>query len=120
MTDSPPSSTFRLNASREGEEARLALIGELDLSVREDLLAAIASALASAPAALVLDLASLAFVDSAGLAAILLASRLADEAGIPLRVTPGPTAVQRRFELAGLTALLPFLAGSGATPPPAL
>jgi anti-sigma B factor antagonist len=55
----------------------------------------------------VVDLSQLHFLDSSGMRALLrLQSRIGDRARLEL--VPGPPAVQRVFELVGLTAVLPF------------
>jgi anti-anti-sigma factor len=57
-----------------------------------------------------LDLRGLKFIDSSGLHLILRYGQEAKRDGVSLEVVPGVPAVQRVFELAGVTALLPFVA----------
>jgi anti-sigma B factor antagonist len=61
-----------------------------------------------------LDLSGLSFIDSTGLAEIILTSQLCDRDGFELTVVPGPHAVQRLFELTGLIDALPFVESSDA------
>jgi len=56
----------------------------------------------------VLDLARLDFIDSTGLRAIVRAVDAARTGGWELRLRPGPPAVRRVFEIAGLLGALPF------------
>jgi anti-sigma B factor antagonist len=89
--------------SRDGAEvAILALDGELDLGV----LAVLEEALGQRPpgqAGLVLDLTELAFVDSAGIHALVAAREGLEESGTPsaLVVTPGSN-VERILDMTGL------------------
>jgi anti-anti-sigma factor len=55
-----------------------------------------------------LDLTDLAFIDSTGLAAVVLISRMCERDGRVLAIIPGPSAVQRLFEVTGLVDALPF------------
>jgi anti-sigma B factor antagonist len=55
-----------------------------------------------------LDLSELMFIDSTGLAAVVLVSRLCDRDGRELQIIRGPRAVQRLFEITGLVDVLPF------------
>jgi anti-anti-sigma factor len=52
---------------------------------------------------LVVDLRELTFLDSTGLRSLLRARSVADTAGGTLVLVPGPPAVQRAFDLTGLT-----------------
>src|SRR3954447_22168416 len=56
----------------------------------------------------VLDLAALEFIDSTGLRVIARGAEAAHRDGWELRVRPGPPAVQRVFEIAGVLVALPF------------
>ena len=58
--------------------------------------------------ALTLDLSHLMFIDSTGLAAVVLVSRLCERDGRALEIVPGPRSVQRLFEITGLVDVLPF------------
>jgi anti-anti-sigma factor len=89
----------------------LTLGGELDIASAPTLHAAISRTLerASARDAIVLDLSGLMFIDSTGLAEIILTSQLCDRDGHSFALIAGPRAVQRMFELTGLTNALPFV-----------
>jgi anti-sigma B factor antagonist len=55
-----------------------------------------------------LDLRDLMFIDSTGLAALVLMVRLCERAECAVEIIPGPRAVQRLFEITGLIDVLPF------------
>ncbi len=95
-----------------GEGCRtLSLGGELDIASTATVHGAISRMLerASPGDAIVLDLSGLMFIDSTGLAEIILASQLCERDGHDFALVPGPRAVQRMFELTGLIEALPFL-----------
>src|SRR5215217_3249720 len=76
-------------------------IGELDISTVGEL-ATVVERECSSQADLVVDLSGLSFLDCAGLRILLYAHALANSNGSSLRLTPGPTMVQRIFHLTGL------------------
>ena len=88
----------------------LAPVGELDLVSVDVLNAAVERARADGVPSITLDLRELSFIDSTGLAAIVLASRLCDTNGLELSLIPGSPATQRLFEMTGLLDVLPFRA----------
>jgi anti-sigma B factor antagonist len=101
--------------SRQGTTSTLELVGECDLAQRADLRAAIGRVLVDRPECLVLDLSRLAFIDSSGIHVIIELSERAAREECRLLICPGPRAVQRVFELCGLSTRLPFVA-DGARP----
>jgi anti-sigma B factor antagonist len=105
--------------SKQGTTSTLELVGECDLAQRDDLRAAIGGVLVDRPECLVLDLSRLAFIDSSGIHVMIELSERAARQECRLLICPGPRAVQRVFELCGLTTRLPFVgegAGSGQEP----
>jgi anti-sigma B factor antagonist len=97
-----------LETARVGRAAYLVLVGEFDLSCSDRFKAALAKAVADGPEHLVLDLRSVTFVDSTGLALLLRADALAREQSIRLHVVRSPTAIVAAvFEAGGLDKLLP-------------
>lgn len=87
----------------------LLLSGELDTPAVPSLEATVRELCAAdGTRAITLDLSGLAFIDSTGLAAIVLASRLCAKHGHDFELLQGPRAVQRLFELTGLSDALPF------------
>lgn len=86
----------------ESGVTQIALSGEFDLAgiMRfEDALAAVERA---APAAIVVDLRGLQFMDSSGLRALVTADDRARKAGRRLVIAPGPPQVRRVFEITQL------------------
>jgi anti-sigma B factor antagonist len=86
----------------------LVLSGEVDLLAASDLREEIRRLCAEKPAALVLDLRRVTFMDSAGLRATISAYELCRKGGYGFSVIPGPRQVQRLFELTGLASILGF------------
>lgn len=78
----------------------IGLSGELDLSVEHEVQGAIDGV--DRNDRIVIDLRKLSFMDSTGLRLILRADSMCRERDRPLRLLPGPPAVQRVFELAGV------------------
>lgn len=87
---------FKVDYERSGDTGViLHLSGEVDLSVQEHLLAMIEEALVGPPAAVVVDLAGLRFLDCAGVRALLQAQRAAQACGCALSVrNPQPMVEQ--------------------------
>jgi anti-sigma B factor antagonist len=90
----------------------LRLAGELNAESVHALERALEHGLDAHSRAVTLDLSELMFIDSTGLAAVVLVSRLCERDGRRLEIVPGPRAVQRLFEMTGLIDVLPF----GAAP----
>ncbi len=88
--------------------ARVALQGELDLASVSQMEEHIASLDRQSPSRIVVDLAGLAFIDSSGLRALLLADARAREHGYELVLLPGQAPVQRVFEMTGALDVLRF------------
>jgi anti-anti-sigma factor len=93
---------LELTVEREGGATRLALEGELDISSAARVEREIASLEDQEPAALILDLRALEFMDSTGLRIVVSANARAEEAGRRLVVVRGPEAVQRIFHITRL------------------
>lgn len=109
MDDETP---FSVRRSLDGDTCVVTPEGEVDLSttdeVREELLAAAAEA-----ATVVLDLRSVAFIDSSGIRLLVEIQRLADAQGTGFLVVRGADHVQRLFDLAGLTSRLTLIDDPG-------
>jgi anti-sigma B factor antagonist len=106
----------RLDVEDLGSEGvyTLVLEGELDLGSLSTFEAAISRLYAEGTLAITLDLRKLRFIDSSGLGAIILACKLCERNGYDFSLIPGPSAVQRLFELTGLSEILPFRDGAQA------
>lgn len=95
----------------DGGRHTLLLRGELDMAGVPSLEAAIDRVCADGTRSVTVDLRELSFIDSTGLAAIVHISGLCGKHGYGFGIVPGPSAVQRLFELTGLDGVLPFLDG---------
>lgn len=82
----------------------LSVAGELDVSTAKSLESAVAEACDAQPAGLLFDLRELRFMDSAGIAVLLGASRRVPN----VRLREPSAAVRRVLEMTGLTTVLPF------------
>jgi anti-sigma B factor antagonist len=100
----------------QGGDYTLALSGELELGSANTLQAAVARVCAGDLKSLTIDLSKLMFIDSTGLAAIILANKICERDGHGFWLIPGPRAVQRLFEITGLIDVLPFRESHGGTP----
>ena len=105
---SPPPAEFEVHEGRGAEGVfTLRPAGELDIATAARLERALVDD--RRPGDRVeLDLADLEFIDSTGLRAIVRGAEAARRDGWELRLRPGPPAVQRVFEIAGVLGALPF------------
>lgn len=101
---------LRIVTVEQGTTTTIGLEGEWDLSQRDATRKAVGQVLQRHPECLVLDLSRLSFIDSTGVHGLIESHRRCDEQGIRLVIVPGPPAVQRLFEICGLTERLPFAA----------
>lgn len=100
---------WSLDTTTSGGTVRVAPIGELDLVTAPLLARALHEAEAGSEAALLLDLGSVSFMDSSGLATILEAVQRCADRGPALSIRPGSGAVMRVLALADLLDDLPLL-----------
>jgi anti-sigma B factor antagonist len=96
-----------------GEHTTVALTGELDVSAAPEVTSSLEGLTAGAKA-IVLDIDSVSFIDSAGLRCILVCEELCRDAGVALRLTRGSERVRRVFQVTGLIDHLPALGPSSA------
>jgi anti-sigma B factor antagonist len=99
--------------SRAGNRT-FSLIGELDMSGAEVLETAVRERCSDDTEGVVFDLRELAFIDSTGLRALVSVHDLCRQRGYEVALLPGRRAVQRVFDLTGLTDVLPFRPGASA------
>ena len=104
----PAAVPFHVDVARERGGVRVCPVGELDTATIEELRQRIDEAMATGAARLILDLRETTFLDSTGLRLAVEADTRAAEAGTEFSIIPGTAAVQRAFDVAGLTQLLPF------------
>jgi anti-sigma B factor antagonist len=104
---------LQLTINRHGTTATLELTGELDVAQEERVRETLKEVLDSRPECLVLDLSQLTFIDSTGIGIVIGLKKSAEREGVRLIICRGPVAVQRVFELTGLTSSLPFVPGTG-------
>lgn len=93
-----------------GTTTTIVLAGEWDLAEHQATRDTIRDALRRSPECLVLDLSQLTFIDSSGIHVVEQLHKRSTRLNIRLVIVPGPRAVQRPFQLLGLTDGLPFLA----------
>jgi anti-anti-sigma factor len=108
-TGSKVGASCHLETARIGSSAYLVLIGELDLSCVKRFGESLAKVVADSPEDLVIDLRSVTFIDSTGLALLLKADTLAREEDFRLHVVQSPTEIVRAVcEASGVDKLLPL------------
>jgi anti-anti-sigma factor len=103
----PPPPEFAVSEGEADGAVILRPSGELDIATAPRLEAALADGREPGQR-VVLDLAELEFMDSTGLRVIVRAVEAAQHDGWDLRLRPGPPAVHRVFEIAGVVEALPF------------
>ncbi len=104
---------LRTALSEQGSSTTISLDGEWDLAAQEGARRAVRRALSRQPARVVLDLSRLTFIDSSGVHVVIDLVKRAARLRIELAIIPGPPAVQRIFDVCGLTQRLPFTSAGG-------
>ena len=102
---------FTCEVRPEQDHVVIAPRGELDMATVGAVEQELRRQLDSGCRTLVLDLAGLSFMDSTGLHLVARWSAEASRDGFAFQLEPGPPAVQRVFELAGMTDELPLRKG---------
>ena len=97
---------FRCEVDPDRASVIVRPVGELDLATAPIVDAHLAELVAAGFDSVVLDLRKLFFMDSAGLKLLMSWEARSRAEGIALRVLPGPPAVQRVFDVAGVTHLV--------------
>jgi anti-anti-sigma factor len=116
MSPSRPSDVpepFRIDI--EPHRATVAAIahGEIDLVSAPELATQLGELLGTGFARIVLDLRDVPFIDSSGLRVILDTDAACGRRGVEFAMVPGPTSVQRLFQLTGTDAQLQFVEDHG-------
>jgi anti-anti-sigma factor len=94
-----------LVSDRAGSASCIRVIGEVDLAVRDDLVATVRTHLATA-GDVELDCAEVTFIDSSGLGALVLLNKEARQAEKRLVLANPSAAMDRLFTITGLRAAL--------------
>ncbi len=109
MSGHPPKpGSLEISSALVDGAVTVSLQGELDLSSARRVEERFASIDQQAPSRVVVDLGELAFIDSSGLRALLLADELAREHGYEFVLLPGQEPVHRVFEVTGALDVLRF------------
>ena len=103
------STPFLVDIAPEREAVRLCPVGELDIATVDGVRDHLDELLGVGFKRVILDLRGATFLDSTGLRLIVAAHASSARDGWQLVIFPGPHAVQRVFDLAGMTARLPFV-----------
>jgi anti-sigma B factor antagonist len=102
---------FHCDVERENGRVRVTPRGELDLATAPDVERRLRELREAGFDHVLLDLRELAFIDSSGLRLVMSEDAAARADGRTLEIIPGGPAVQRIFDLAGVTEQLTFVAG---------
>jgi anti-sigma B factor antagonist len=103
---------FEATTSDEAGGVRVALAGECDLEVRDELTSTLLAAVSRSPV-VVVDLGGLDFLDSSGVHGLITAHHAAKESGRKLFVVNPTGAVATVLDLTGVGDLLSPPAGNG-------
>jgi anti-sigma B factor antagonist len=102
----PGSAQFSADLVHLNGNATFVLVGELDMATAPVLSSCIDPHLKDGPPELVLDLSGLSFIDSSGLAVLLVAQRMLSAQGRTLKITSPQRSALRVFEIAGVMDVL--------------
>lgn len=97
---------FRCEVDPDRESVIVRPVGELDLATAPIVDAQLSELVGAGFDSVVLDLRKLRFLDSTGLRLLLTWEARSRSQGVGLRVLPGPPAVQRVFDVAGVTHIV--------------
>jgi len=100
---------FRVDVERDRGGVRLSPVGEVDASTIEHLRESFYEGTATGADRVILDLRETTFLDSTGLHFAVDVDAWAKMRGIEFAIVGGPPAIQRSFDLCGLTERLPFV-----------
>ena len=101
---------FRVDVEREDGTLHVCPVGEVDMATIGHLRERITAAVGAGTGRVILDLRKTTFLDSKGLHLAMDLDTWAARNGTEFAIIAGPRAVQRTFEIAGLSERLPFLA----------
>ena len=98
--DTPPK--LEVTSRSEDGLGEIAVVGELDLATVSQLESAFAQLFAEGPAAVLIDLSELQFMDSTGIKTLLQLERRCGEGGVKFGLTEGSEPINRLFSLTQL------------------
>ena len=107
------SSEFRVEVEPERDAVRVCPIGEIDFSTVGEVRAQLDELRSAGFSRLILDLRRATFLDSSGVRLALDAHTTAAADATEFAIVPGPPAVQRTLEVAGVCDRLPFMGSGG-------
>jgi anti-sigma B factor antagonist len=102
-------SPFEINIELRGDVARLTLAGELDMATAPRLDEAVAAVLARGARRVIVDLSSLAFVDSSGLRLFIALNERSTAEAWTLGLIRLPSSSLSVFQITGADQNLPFI-----------
>jgi anti-anti-sigma factor len=102
-------SRFEIHTELQGDVARLALTGELDIATVPRVEEAVAAVLAQGARSVIVDLSALAFVDSSGLRLFITLNDRAPAEGWSLGLIRPPEPSFSVFQITGAEENLPFI-----------
>lgn len=106
-----PQMPFEVESTRDREDARLTLSGELDIATVPRVEAAVNATLTNDVCTLTIDMTDLRFVDSSGLRMFIVLDKRAQQEGWTLRLIPPGEQVLTIFRVSGVEENLPFVEG---------
>ena len=109
-TRSSTAQTFCVSSLSDGREVVVAVHGELDLASAEVLESEVRKLRGAGFDGLVIDLCDVDFIDSAGLRLLIGLRNTAKRDGHRLSIVPGPSQVQRIFDLTATQGLFDWRA----------
>ncbi|GAA1557398.1 hypothetical protein GCM10009827_092920 [Dactylosporangium maewongense] len=98
--------TLSMSTTRDDDTCTVSIAGDVDLSTAGDLDREVLAAVDSGAATVVVDLAEVTFIDSAGINTLLKARRHAGEQGRQLRIANAAGVVRDVLEMTGVLAHL--------------
>jgi anti-sigma B factor antagonist len=106
-----------ITISDQGTTTTVSLRGEWDLGEEAAIRRSLSGVLERSPERVILDLTGLGFIDSTGVHGVIELHQSSERQSVRLLIVPGSRAVQRVFELVGLSNVLPFLPARQAAEP---
>jgi anti-sigma B factor antagonist len=106
-------SEFRVEVEPDRDAVRVCPVGEIDFGTVGEVRAQLDELRSAGFGRLILDLRRSSFLDSSGVRLALDACTASAAEGTEFAIVPGPPAVQRTFDVAGLNDQLPFIGSYG-------